>query len=545
VQTLNLADSRFEFQGAHKMTVSTSLPRSSGGDPPDVLSVILGHAERQPARICVADLARELSYGDLAGEAGRAAGGLEALGAGHGARVALVMGNSVDFVVAALACMWVGAAFIPIAVSDPPERRASILSDCDPVLVVRTSGSPDTAARVPVVDLCELGVKAGAPPAPATDPGCIAYCIYTSGTTGSPKGVMISRSAFATAVAAIGRSQRNDHSSRALCVSPVHFDGSFSVIFPTLYFGGYLAIPDRESLSFPRAYFNALRRHEITTVSFSPSFLRLLMTAGGLKGLADTNVEVLGVGGEALSSGEVRSIWDAKPSIRVFNRYGPTETAISVSDLELTPDMLTDGYVPIGPPHPASSFHLVSADGRVVDDVDEAAELYVGGKQLMTGYLGSPELTSSVLRADVVPGRMLYKTGDLLRLDRHGRYVFVGRADSVVKHRGVRVSLVEVSDKLSRVEGVLAVTVSAFDDDGSLGIAAFVVADPGASPLQIRSRAADLLPAAMLPDRLVLVEELPLTASSKVDESVLLARAGLSPRALRSTGAAARPTNDP
>ncbi len=527
------------------MTAPTGYLSESSVDPPDVLFTIITHAERWPSRSCVADLERELSYGDLVGEAGRVAGGLSDLGASQGSRVALFVGNSVDFVVAALACMWIGAAFVPISLSDPPERRSSIVADCDPVVVVRAGRSPEAALPAPVVNLGVLATWAGEPPPVASDPGLVAYCIYTSGTTGAPKGVMISRSAFSTSVAAIGTTQKNDETSRALCVSPVHFDGSFSLIFPTLYFGGYLVIPDRESISFPRSYFNALRRHEINTVSFSPSFLRLLMTAGSLKSLGDTNVEVLALGGEALSSSEVRSIWEAKPSIRVFNRYGPTETTISVSDLELAPDMLADGYVPIGPPHPGSSFHLVSGDGCLVSDVDEPAALYVGGSQLMTGYLGAPELTSSVLRSDVVAGQVLYKTGDLVRLDRHGRYVFVGRADNVVKHRGVRVSLVEISEQLSRIEGVLAATASTFDDDGSLGVAAFIVAEPGASPLQIRDRAADLLPAAMLPDRLLLVEELPLTTSSKVDESRLLAHAGMSPWAQPSTGAATPPRADP
>ncbi len=525
------------------MPAPTSFPSESSVDPPDVLLTIIAHAERWPSRSCIADLERELSYGDLIGEAGRVAGGLKDLGAGQGSRVALAVGNSVDFVVAALACMWTGAAFVPLSLSDPPERRSSIVADCDPAVVVRSGRSPEMSLRA--VDFGELATWAGEPPPLINDPNGVAYCIYTSGTTGAPKGVMISRSAFSTSVAAIGTIQKNDEATRALCVSPVHFDGSFSLIFPTLYFGGYLVIPDRDSISFPRSYFSALRRHRINTVSFSPSFLRLLMTAGGLRALGDTNVEVLALGGEALSSSEVRIIWEAKPSIRVFNRYGPTETTISVSDLELAPDMLADGYVPIGPPHPGSSFHLVSGDGSLVSDVDEPAALYVGGSQLMTGYLGAPELTSSVLRSDVVADQVLYKTGDLVRLDRYGRYVFVGRTDSVVKHRGVRVSLVEISEQLSRVESVLAATASTFDDDGTLGVAAFVVAEPGASSLEIRDRAADLLPAAMLPDRLLVVEELPLTASSKVDESRLLAQAGLSAWTQSSTGAATPPGADP
>jgi amino acid adenylation domain-containing protein len=527
------------------MTSPASSAVGSSLDAPDVLSAILDFSRRQPSRKCVADLDRELSYGELADEAGHVAAALRDLGAAPGTRVALLIGNSVDFVVAAMACMWVGAAFVPVSVSDPPERRASIVTDCNPVVVVVTGRSPGLDTRAPVVDLRSLADQPGVAPSPVGDHDCVAYCIYTSGTTGAPKGVMISRSAFSTSVAAIGRLQYNDEASRALCVSPVHFDGSFSLIFPTLYFGGYLVIPDRESLSFPRSYFNALRRHQINTVSFSPSFLRLLMTAGGLRALADTDVDVLGLGGEAVSTGEVRSIWEAKPSVRVFNRYGPTETAISVSDLELTPEMLADGYVPIGPPHPGTSFHLVGADGMPVSSLGEPGELYVGGVQLMNGYLGAPELTSSVLRSDVVAGRTLYKTGDLVRLDRHGRWEFLGRTDSVVKHRGVRVSLVEVSEQLGRIEGVLAATASTFDDDGDLGVAAFVVADPAASPLQIRDRAADLLPAAMLPDRLVLVEEFPLNASSKVDQSRLLSDAGLTPWLPQPTGQVTGTTTEP
>ena len=505
---------------------------TAAGSPNDVLSVVLGHGESSPSRVAIRDLRRELSYGELTEELRQVSAGLASLGVSDGSRVALLIGNSVDFVVAALACSWVGAIFVPVSVSDPEARQAAIISDCDPDLVITSTEEGYVPGWRHAVPFCELAQLAGTPSAPLAGGNRVAYAIYTSGTTGSPKGVMISRSAFATSVAEIARTQPVTSETRALCVSPVHFDGSFSLIFPTLYCGGFLAIPDRDSLTFPRAYFAALKRHEINAVSFSPSFLRLLMAGRGLAAFADSEVEIVAMGGEAPSCNEVRALWDAKPSIRIINRYGPTETTISVSDLELTPEILSKGYVPIGGPHRGSTFHLLSATGEAVEapgEAGEAGELYVGGDQLMEGYWNAAELTESVLRSDLVPGETVYKTGDIVRLDEFGRYFFLGRADRVVKRSGVRVSLVEVADKLSQLDGVRATATATFDNEGALGVAAFVVADPGIDHLHVRDRAAALLPPAMIPDHIIVTAELPLTSSSKVDEQRLLALAGLIP----------------
>jgi acyl-coenzyme A synthetase/AMP-(fatty) acid ligase len=146
----------------------------------------------------------------------------------------------------------------------------------------------------------------------------------------------------------------------------------------------------------------------------------------------------------------------------------------------------------------------------------------------MAGYLNDPGHSAVVLRTDVVEGTTVYRTGDLVYRDEHGNYVYVGRCDRVIKRHGVRMSLVEVTAALAAIDGVAAAACTTFDREGSLGVVAFVVPDGELTPLGVRQAAAERLPESMLPDQFVLVADLPLTSSSKVDERRLLEDAGLS-----------------
>jgi D-alanine--poly(phosphoribitol) ligase subunit 1 len=496
-----------------------------------VLGAVLDHADRAPNRPAVKDLDRALTRGELRAAAGRVAAGLLQKGVEPGDRVALLIGNSADFVVAALGCLWVGSTFVPLAITDPDRRRTQIVADCRPALVI-TAGSDQTApSGLPVGTACTsllaLNVADGRTPPPVTGP--ISYIIYTSGTTGTPKGVQISPAAFSTAVEACGHAVGLTADDRALCVSPVHFDGSFSAIFPPLVRGVPLVIPDREALLFPRRFFSIVVSEGITATSFSPSYLRLLRASGRLAQLADTPLRVMALGGEAPSTADIRAVWAASPGLRVVNRYGPTETTIAVAHLDLTPELLDAGLVPIGHPHPGSSFHLVDEHGRLVDHPGVVGELYIGGPQLMAGYVNDPALSAAVLRTDVVEGTTLYRTGDLVGRDDRGNYVYVGRSDRVIKRHGVRMSLVEVTEALGRIDEVASAACTTFDLEGDLGVVAFVVPNGEITPVTVRQAASERLPETMLPDQFVLVASLPLTSSSKVDERRLLQEAGLSP----------------
>ena len=496
-----------------------------------MLGAVLNHADRAPDRPAVKDLDRALTRGELRAAAGRVAAGLLQKGVEPGDRVALLMGNSVDFVVAALGCLWSGATFVPLAITDPDLRRSQIMADCRPAQVI-TAGEDQTAPSglprgTAWTSLSELSLTDGPAPSPVLGP--IAYVIYTSGTTGKPKGVQIPPAAFFTAAEACADAVGLTADDRCLCVSPVHFDGSFSAIFPPLVRGVPLVIPDREALLFPRRFFSIVVSEGITATSFSPSYLRLLRAGGRLQRLADTPLRVMALGGEAPSTADIRALWDASPGLRVVNRYGPTETTIAVAHLELTPELLDAGPVPLGQPHPGSSFHLVDDDGKLVDRPGVVGELHIGGPQLMAGYVNDPAQTAAVLRTDVVEGTTVYRTGDLVSRDGRGNYVYVGRADRVIKRHGVRVSLVEVTEALGAIDVVASAACTTFDLEGDLGVVAFVVPDCELTPVAVRQAASERLPETMLPDQFVLVADLPLTSSSKVDERRLLKEAGLAP----------------
>ncbi len=502
---------------------------------PDVLRGIFEQARSGPNLPAVKDLDRDLSYAELIDEVSRLAAGLSGRGVSEGDRVALLLPNSVDFVVAALASLWIGAVFVPLAVTDPEARLATIIADCAPAIVVSSNDSGGAAAPerllggLALVPISALRAEEPVLAAPVDTTTRAAYMIYTSGTTGTPKGVQIGSAAFAAAVQSTTNALGLSRATRTLCVSPFHFDGSYANLFPTLYSGGGVVIRPRDSLLFPPTFFNTVTRERINFSGFTPSYLRLLLASPRIAQLSDSTLKVVGLGAEAIPAADLRSLWSAAPELRVFNRYGPTETTIAVTNFELTPDMIEEGAVPMGYPHPGVSFYLVADDGVVIEESDRIGELFIGGSQLMDGYWRAPELTEKVMRKDVVPGETVYRTGDLVYRDTKGRYVYVDRVDRVIKRSGVRISLVELSEVMRSLDGVESAACMTFDNEGELGIVAFVVASGPISVNELRRAALERIPESMLPNRIDMVEAFPLNRSNKVDERLLLSEAGLRP----------------
>jgi len=350
--------------------------------------------------------------------------------------------------------------------------------------------------------------------------------MYTSGTTGTPKGVLIGSVAFGAAVASTSDALGLDRFTRTLCVSPFYFDGSFATLFPTLFSGGTVVIRPY-SLLFSRTFFTTVLNERITYTGFSPSFLRLLLASPQLAKLSESVVDVIALGGEASSAADVRALISVAPQIRVFNRYGPTETTVVVTHQHLTIEVLDTGAVPIGCPHPGVSFHVVDGEGLIIEESGRVGELYIGGVQLMDGYWGAPALTREVMRSDVVADATVYRTGDLVYRNSDDNYVYVDRADNVINRHAIRISLVEMSEAMRGLDDVSAAACLTFNDDGELGIVAFVVTDRLHTAIELRRAAQRSIPESMLPNRIEIVETLPLNKSNKLDERLLLSDAGL------------------
>jgi D-alanine--poly(phosphoribitol) ligase subunit 1 len=504
-----------------------------------VLRDIIDRARVQPEHPAVSDLNRDLNYAQLIDEVARVGAGLSERGVLEGDRIALFISNSVDFVVAALASLWVGAMFVPLAVTDPESRVASVVVDCTPALIV-TSALDDESLLAPLVDVKSVSVdllrQEGRAPVIERNPDARgAYMIYTSGTTGTPKGVQIGNAAFVAAVRSTASALGLGRDTRTLCVSPFHFDGSYANLFSTLVVGGTVIIRPRDALLFPRTFFHTVVNEGVTYSGFTPSYLRLLLASSQISSLGESTLEVIALGGETCSFADLRVLWSQAPSMRVFNRYGPTETTIAVTNVELTPEMINNGPVTIGRPHAGVSFFLLDENRHVIEAANQIGELYIGGVQLMDGYWRDPSLTEEMLRDDDVPGERLYRTGDLVYRDELGNYFFVDRAGQVIKRSGVRISLVELSASMNSLEGVISAVCLTFDREGELGIVAFVTTNVQFSSVDLRRAASTVIPENMLPDQFRVIEAMPLNRSNTLDESRLLLEAGLRP--YRPTGA--------
>jgi D-alanine--poly(phosphoribitol) ligase subunit 1 len=486
---------------------------------------ILSRAESAPTHPAVKDGTRSLSYGELSNEIRRVAVGLREIGVEQGDRVAIRLPTSVDALVSAYACIWLGAIFVPLSPIDPILRIASILDNCDPALVIERLGAPgDEVPGRWNAETFEAVMAVGSDSTPRRAVGTrAAYCIYTSGTTGTPKGVLVDSESFGVAidntVAALGLNSE----TRGLCISAFHFDGAFGTLFPVPSAGGSLVILRREPMLLPRMFIRAVLAEDIDVAMFSPSFLRLLIASPELATLAGSSLKTVGFGGEASSAKSLLAFDDALRSVRLFNRYGPTETVIAVTTHEIDPEELRQGsLVPIGRPHPGVSFRLFDSDDNPVVKVGEVGELYIGGDQLMEGYWGDPELTARVMRQDLVPGDVLYRTGDLVMRDDRGNYIYVGRADRVVKRSGIRISLDEIETVLRNFPSVANAACTSIQVDEDLQIRAFVVSDDTITPQILTAAARDRLPSTMIPDVTEIVDSLPLTPAGKIDYRALM-----------------------
>lgn len=445
--------------------------------------------------------------------------------------VGILLERSFDMVVAVLATLRAGAAYVPL---DPtyPAERLSFMAEDSGLACLLTQSSLRAAVTVPdgvlVLESADWPTTGDAgsdlPVATAAD---LAFVIYTSGSTGHPKGVAMPHGPLAGLVDWQCGDSGCGPGDRTLQFSALSFDASFLEIFATFATGGALVLIDAEARTDYDQLLETIHRHEVRRM-FLPfvalQSIAFYVTAMGLP--APPLREFVCAGEQIHVTPAIREFFAMLDGATLFNQYGPTETH-SVSSLRM------DGDPEDWPLRPAIGYPINSAHVTVLDErlrpvpAGVPGELCVSGRPLSDGYLGRPDLTAERFVPNPLPhgGPLLYRTGDLARFLPDGRIEFLGRRDGMVKVRGYRVELGEVEARVRSVPGVSDAVVTAETPGvGDTRLVAYYRggADGPPEPARLRAALATQLPEYMLPSLLVPVTtEFPRTPSGKVDRRAL------------------------
>ncbi|WBB80295.1 amino acid adenylation domain-containing protein [Micromonospora sp. WMMD882] len=493
-------------------------------------------AARTPDRPAVVapDPRRSLTYAELDALTERAARALRADGVGPGDRVAVLVERGPRMLVAILATLRAGAAYLPLDCGFPEQRIRHLVADGGVRALIVDEGSPvvePPPAGVVVRSVDALLAAAGSDrPAPVAGARDLAYVIYTSGSTGNPKGVMVEHRSVINRLAWMQRQYPLDAGDVLLQKTPISFDVSVWELFWWTLAGARLALLPPGAEKDPREMVDTMTRQQVTVVHFVPSmlgpFLDLLEAEPALRpGLA--RLRYVFCSGEALPPAHVRRFnrifASAGRRPALVNLYGPTEATVDVSWFDCPTDPADPvRRVPIGRPIDNLRMYVLGADGEP-QPCGAAGELYVAGVGVARGYLGRPDLTRERFTDDpFVPGERMYRTGDLARRLADGTIEYLGRRDGQVKIRGNRVELGEVQSRLATYPGVRDAVVVDRDAAG-LGahLVGYYVAADDLDPGALRAHCADALPGYMVPSRFARIPRIPLTANGKLDRAAL------------------------
>ncbi|HWS86557.1 MAG TPA: amino acid adenylation domain-containing protein [Pyrinomonadaceae bacterium] len=437
-------------------------------------------AQRTPAAPALSFEGEELSYAELDARANQLAHHLRALGVGPESLVGVMLERSAEMVVAILAVLKAGGAYLPLDPEYPQERLSFMLADSGAQVLLTQSrlaariAPVGEAVRVVALDDAELLSKQ---PADAVTVGGmtaenLAYVIYTSGSTGRPKGVMISHRSILNRLLWMVETGGFDASDRTLLKTSVSFDASVWELFVPLLSGGVLVVARPGGQQETRYLRDVVGQERVTTLQLVPSLLRAVLEEPEL-GAHWAGLRRLYCGGEALGADLAERLRREVPGAQVCNLYGPTEASIDATAWPLTSGETGEGreseVVTLGRPIANVQVYVLDAGGRLLP-AGAAGEIYVGGAGLARGYLRRAGLTAERF----VPhpysergGERLYRTGDLGKWDAQGRLHYLGRTDQQVKVRGYRIELGEVEAALRSHPGVSAAVAAVREDGGS------------------------------------------------------------------------------
>jgi mycobactin phenyloxazoline synthetase len=418
-----------------------------------------------------------------------------------------------------------GAVYLPIGVDQPADRANRILETAGvhSVLVCGKHIEPLPIPASTVADAIQEGLTRVAQTEPARiDPSQLAYVLFTSGSTGEPKGVEVTHDASMNTVEFINRHFEIGPADRCLALSTLEGDLSVLDIFGMLRAGASIVVVDEEDRRNPDAWARLIDEHRVTVLHFMPGWLEMLTEVGHGK---LESVRVVPTGGDWVRPELIRALRAEAPGVRAAGLGGATETATHNTFCEPGELPANCRSIPLGAPLPNNACRVVAADGTDCPDW-VPGEFWVSGRGIAQGYRGRQDLTAE--RFVSHGGRTWYRTGDLVRYLPGGALEFVGRVDHRVKVSGYRIELGEVEGSFNRIEGVdgavAAVLAVPGDRNGQQQLAAIVrVTDPALTVEELGAAMSGFVPSYMVPNQIVLVDNIPFTVGGKIDRKAVAA----------------------
>lgn len=470
----------------------------------------------------------QMDYQTLRERALRVAGGLVLRGIEPGERVAITQAKGVMQIIAVLGVLAAGGCYVPAGIGLPLARRETVYRDAGVRWVLTDEVSASQLAWPENIAVIRTGALLNAAPleAPVEQPTSAAkYIIFTSGSTGKPKGVVVSHRAVANTVDAVAKRFSIDHRDRSITLSALDFDLSAYDIFTFLSVGASLVVVDEAERRDAAAWVQRINRWQVSVISAVPALVEMIVIAAGQSALTPS-LRLVMVGGDRVLRQLPQDLWRVAPQARFAALGGMTEAAIHSTCHEILPDEPWWACAPYGVP-------LSNMRCRVVDYAERdcpdgvKGELWVSGAGLAERYYGDPRRSAEkfVTRQQ----RRWYRTGDIARYRPDGVLEFFGRVDSQVKIRGHRIELGEVEGVFSRlpqVDAAVAVVVAG----AARKLAVALTAKSALDLAQIKAAAMAHLPDYEVPEYVLQIAAIPLTANGKVDREAIAAKVAEQPR---------------
>lgn len=493
------------------------------------------NAEQYHDRIAVDDTRKKVTYGELEKNSNSLANFLLNSGASDGDKVAILLKEPADVILAIIASLKTGCIFIPLDIRSPAKRLEVMLAQVTPQwFVTEKEFMPviekfTTSGTKAVIYLDDTGLEGKGDtklPAVPSQPDDPSYIYFTSGTTGTPKGI-------------VGRLKAIDHfirweiktlnlgeGTRVSQLTAPSFDAFLRDIFVPLCTGGTICIPeDDNTILDPLLLLHWLDEQEVNLVHCVPSLFRSLLNTERLDSKSLSSLNHILMAGESLPVSDVQRWYDlVGDRVQLVNLYGPTETTMTKFYYFVQPSDSQRRSIPIGKPMEGARALIVDEKGKPCPP-GVVGEIYIRTPYVTLGYYEQPELTQEAFIQNPFsqkPGDIVYKTGDLGRIADDDNFEFLGRKDQQVKIRGVRIEVAEIESFLRSHELVNDVAVVDREDSAdNKYLCAYVVLKRNIDASSLREYLSNHLPEFMLPSMFVQIDTLPQTSNGKVDRSAL------------------------